>query len=347
MTQRWIAAGIAVGLLIALLFAAAITPLPYAIYSPGPTFDVLAQDADAAELIQIDGSEVDVYRADGEIRFTTVRSTPRGERPTLLTLMQAWLAPDRAIIPYEVAHPSDQTAEEDEEQGQLLMQSSQDAAKAVALTELGYDLETSVQVLDVTPDGAAHGVLLADDIFLQADGKRVETAQDVVDAVTAHKPGDPVSFRVRRDGRRLDVEIAPKEVDGEPRIGVVVGEDFDFPFDIKIRVDEAIGGPSAGLMFALAIYDTLTPGSLTGGEIVAGTGTVDAEGSVGPIGGITQKIAGAEDSGAGLFFVPPDNCDDVADIDPDLRLVKAETMHDARLAIEDWVEDPKAELPTC
>lgn len=347
MTQRWIAAGIAVGLLIALLFAAALTPLPYAIYSPGPTFDVLAEDADDAELIQIDGSEVDIYPADGEIRFTTVRSTPRGERPTLLTLMGAWLAPDRAIIPYEVAHPSGQTIEEDEKQGQLLMESSQDAAKAVALTELGYDLETSVQVLDVTEDGAAHGVLLADDVFLRVDGEPVERAQDVVDAVTAHEPGEDIPFRVRRDGQRLDVEIAPEEVDGEPRIGVVVGEDFEFPFDIKIRVDDAIGGPSAGLMFALAIYDTLTPGSLTGGEVIAGTGTVNAAGEVGPIGGITQKIAGAEDSGAELFFVPPDNCDDVAEVDSDLRLVKAETMHDARVALENWVEDPNADLPTC
>ena len=101
-------------------------------------------------------------------------------------------------------------------------------------------------------------------------------------------------------------------------------------------------------MFSLAIFDTLTPGSLTGDQVVAGTGTIDEEGKVGPIGGIQQKIVGAREDGAKLFLVPPDNCDDALGArNGDMRLVKAVTMHAAVQAIEKWVEDPDAKLPTC
>ena len=104
----------------------------------------------------------------------------------------------------------------------------------------------------------------------------------------------------------------------------------------------------ANLLFSLAIYDTLTPGSLTGDQIVAGTGTIDEKGKVGPIGGIQQKIVGARDDGAVLFLVPPDNCDDALGArNGDMRLVKAVTMHAAAQAIEKWVKNPDAKLPTC
>ena len=143
--------------------------------------------------------------------------------------------------------------------------------------------------------------------------------------------------------------MAPKiDDDGVPRIGIVPGNGFDFPFQVHVNIDPDVGGPSAGLMFSLAIYDTLTPGSLTGDAAVAGTGTMSEDGSVGPIGGIQQKIVGARDDGAELFLVPPDNCADALQApNGDMRLVRADTMHDAVEALETWVDDPDATLPTC
>ena len=133
-----------------------------------------------------------------------------------------------------------------------------------------------------------------------------------------------------------------------PRIGIVPGNGFDFPFQVHVNIDPDVGGPSAGLMFSLAIYDTLTPGSLTGDAAVAGTGTMSEDGSVGPIGGIQQKIVGARDDGAELFLVPPDNCADALKApNGDMRLVRADTMHDAVEALETWVDDPDAALPSC
>ena len=146
------------------------------------------------------------------------------------------------------------------------------------------------------------------------------------------------------------MSVTPTTVDGHPHVGIQVGTEpvQKLPVDVKVNLDPAIGGPSAGLMFSLGIYDTLTPGSLTGGKTIAGTGTVDAAGSVGPIGGIQQKIVGARDAGAQLFLVPPDNCAEALGApNGDMRLVKATTMHDALRAVQTWVQDPSASLPSC
>jgi PDZ domain-containing protein len=133
-------------------------------------------------------------------------------------------------------------------------------------------------------------------------------------------------------------------------VGVQIGTGYDFPFDVSVRLGEDIGGPSAGLMFSLGVYDTLTPGSLTAGTDVAGTGTIDEHGRVGSIGGIQQKIVGAVDAGATIFFVPPANCESAlhADVRKDqVRLVKAPTMHSAVQSLRAYARNKDAKLPAC
>ena len=347
MSQRWTAFAFAAPLAVVLLLLAALVPLPYAVYSPGPTYDVLAKDGNEAEIIQVDGHKT--FRDDGQIRFTTVQTSPHGDKKTLFGAIGAWFDPDRAVVPYEVAHPPDRSPEDEELQGALSMVSSQDNAVKVAMEELGYEVGSVMQVAHVDEEGAAFKKLRVRDKILRADGERLGVdTERLVEIVESHGPGDPVELLIQR-GRdtRLRVEIEPREVDGEMRIGIIPGIGYDFPFEVSITVDPAIGGPSAGLMFSLAVYDTLTPGSLTDGGVVAGTGELNAEGKVGPIGGIEQKIAGAEDADAELFFVPAGNCADVAELDPDLELVKATTMSRALSSLEAWTEDPDAELPSC
>jgi PDZ domain-containing protein len=349
MTQRWIAFAVAAPLTFLLLVLAAFAPLPYSIYTPGPTFDVLAKDANEAEIIQVAGHKT--YRDDGQIRFTTVQSSPRGQKKSLFEALGAWLDPDEAVVPYDIAHPPNQTAEDEERDGAVSMVTSQDIAVATALRELDYEVPSVVQVAFVAEDGAAFGKLRVRDKLLEVDGEPVGGSQDVVDAVEQHGPGDPVTLLVERSRKKMTVEIEPVETTVEgvkaPRIGISLGIGYDFPFDVSVQVDPQIGGPSAGLMFSLAIYDTLTPGSLTDGETVAGTGELFDDGTVGPIGGIEQKIAGAEDAGAELFFVPKANCDDVEGLDTDLTLVKATTMHESLEALKAWAGDRDADLPSC
>ncbi|HWI43664.1 MAG TPA: PDZ domain-containing protein [Nocardioides sp.] len=345
MSKRLIAVCIAGALTLVLGGLTLAVPLPYGSYSPGPTFDILGKDSDHAELVQVDGHEA--YYDKGQIRFTTVIASAYGDKLTLADALARWLDPHRAVVPYELVHPPDQSAAEEESEGAVQMDASQGTAKAMALEELGYDVKPAVQVALVDDSGPAKGQLLPHDVFEKVDGKAVKTSDDVVNGVRSHKDGSAVTFTVRRDKRLLDVKITPKTVEGTPRVGVSLGLGYEYPFTITLRVDPTVGGPSAGLMFSLAIYDTLTPGSLTGGATVAGTGELRADGTVGPIGGIAQKIAGAEKAGAKLFFVPKDNCPDVADVETDMRLVKATDVHEARTALEKWAGDHDAKLPTC
>ena len=345
MTQRTFAGLLAVPLLIGLWVVAVTRPLAFVTYEPGVTVDVL-DDPDGQEIIQISGHKT--YRDDGQLRMTTVYVTQPRARVNLFDLMGAWLSRDDAVYPYDAIYEEDETQESNETEGQIEMVSSQDAAIAVALTELGIDFEPAVEVFEVGKGTPAEGELEVRDVITGVNGQRVTTTQETADAVQATPAGQDVRLTVFRDGRQRTVEVTPGEREGRPFLGIDMLPSYRFPFQVGVQIDDTLGGPSAGLMFSLGIYDTLTPGSLTGGEIVAGTGTIDPDGKVGPIGGIQQKIAAARDAGAELFLVPPDNCPEALDApNDDMRLARADTMHDARTAIEEWVDDPDADLPTC
>jgi PDZ domain-containing protein len=186
-------------------------------------------------------------------------------------------------------------------------------------------------------------------VLLRVAGKPVTDAAMLVRTIRAGTPGEPIPFVVVRDGKQRTVEVTPRrEDDGVLRVGFTPGQGFTYPFDVSVNIDPNIGGPSAGIIFSLGIYDTLTPGSLTGGRTVAGTGTIDLDGAVGPIGGIQQKIAGAEQDGAVLFLVPPDDCAEALEVDDGSPLlVRADSFSSAVDSLEKWVKDPDADLPTC
>ncbi|MBA2953839.1 PDZ domain-containing protein [Nocardioides sp. MAH-18] len=346
MTQRTLAGILAVPLLLALAVVAAFESLPYVTYKPGLTVNVLGDNDEGEPIIDVEGKPT--YEDDGQLRMTTVYVSQRDAHNTVFDLMAAWISPSDAVYPFEAVYPEQGTVEQDKEESQAEMTSSQDAATAAALTELGYDVTDPV-VAGVEKGAPAEGELKTGDVILEVGGTKVETTDDVVAAVTGAPAGRPLEIVVRRDGKRRSVTVTPLEVDGRTQIGIQLGtQTDDFPVDVTIGIDPAIGGPSAGLMFSLGIYDTLTPGSLTGGEAVAGTGTIDASGNVGPIGGIQQKIVGAREDGAQLFLVPPDNCDEALGAqNGDMRLVEAATTHSAIQSIEAWVKDPDADLPTC
>lgn len=346
MTQRIVAGLVAVPLLVALWWKAGTEGLPYVTYEPGLTLDVLAE-THGNEIIQVTGHKT--YRDNGELRMTTVYvSQPRPAKVTLFELMHDWISKDDAVYPYDAVYQQDVTPEQNQQEGAVDMVSSQDNATAVALHELGYAVKPALEVLSVTKGAPADGKLEVRDIIEKVGGVPVRQSDDLTNAIGNTPPGTSLPLTVRRDGKSVTMQVTPVETDGSPKIGIQIGIGYVFPFQVSVKIDPNIGGPSAGLMFSLGIYDTLTPGSLTGGAIVAGTGTIDAKGHVGPIGGIQQKIVGARDAGAQLFMVPPDNCSDALQApNGDMRLVKATTMHDAVASIEAWAKDHDADLPSC
>ncbi len=345
MSHRTRAGLLALSLLAVLWGTAAFVPLPYVTYYPGPTVDILGE-SDGDETVQVTGHKA--YYDDGELRMTTVYVSQPEDDVSLPELLRAYFDPDAAVWPRSSIYAPDETDETNDRESAVAMVSSQDTAIAAALTELGEDIDPIVEVLDVTPGLPAEGRLKVRDVLLEVGGITITEAQDVVDAVDRAEAGEPIPFVVRRGEKRVRVEVTPEQVGNDLRVGITPGVGFDFPFRVSVNISDNIGGPSAGLMMSLAIFDTLTPGSITDGADIAGTGTITPAGRVGPIGGIQQKIAAARDAGAELFFVPADNCDGIGGVDPgDMRLARATTMHRAVETLSDWVADHDAPLPSC
>jgi PDZ domain-containing protein len=297
-----------------------------------------------------------VHRDDGELRLVTIRTSRPEDRVGLFRAIQGWANPEVDVYPYDGIYAPDDTNESTKEQSAQQMTSSQDAATAAALTELGIDYDTRVAIADVAEGGPSDGTLRTGDVILSAAGQSADSLVDVVETIKAKEPGSQVEVVVRRGERQLTrtLTTAPVGESGEEakqsRIGVSIQQTFDFPFDVKVTLDEAIGGPSAGMMFALSIIDVLTPGSMTGGRVIAGTGEISPEGQIGSIGGVQQKIIGAQHDEARLFLVPAENCAEAveADYDPEkIRLARVATLEDAVDVIQTWVANPDAPLPAC
>jgi PDZ domain-containing protein len=361
MNQRALAAVLAMPLVAGMAVIALFKPLPYTTYAPGPTIDVLSAP-DGKEIIQLpDGHKT--YRDDGELRMTTVSVTPKDSDLNLFQVMEAWLDPDDAVYPKEAVYPDDKSADQVRDEGQVQMVSSQDTAVAVALQALGETVTPSLEVTLVSPDSPADGALVVRDLIREVNGAPLsdhirDASDELRAAIQATAPGQQVTLTVLRDGKEEDVRVTPEErsadlfgavtVTGSKQIGIFLGQGFILPFPVTVTIDPRIGGPSAGLMFSLAIYDTLTPGSMTGGGQVAGTGEIAPNGAVGAIGGIQQKIVGARQEGAELFLVPADNCEDVEGANNgDMRLVRVDTFDTAQSAIEAWASDHDVDLPSC
>ncbi len=342
---------LSVGLTIATVLGClvAFLPVPYVTMKPGPVFDTLGE-VDGTAMITF-GDGVRTYPTEGRLDFTTVSITRAESHLSLAAALEGWLDPDVAVVPHDFMYPDHQTDEESSAQSAAQLASSQDSARAAALRAAGYEVREVPRVVEVVEGGPADGVLRVEDVIVRIDGARVSSPDEVGAAIREHRPGESVELIVEREGRRIELTVGtePTEDDPDrPRVGILVGTGFEFPIEVENHIGDRVGGSSAGMMFALAIYDALTPGSLTGGRNVAGTGTIDPDGDVGPIGGVRQKMAGAARNGSDVFLVPSENCDEAVEGDDfGMTLVKVDTVEDAIDALETLAENPKAEVTSC
>jgi PDZ domain-containing protein len=252
-----------------------------------------------------------------------------------------------AVVPEDEIFPTGATSKEVDQQSASEMADSQQEAIAVALRALGKTVPEVVSIGALALDSPAKGLLRPGDIIVSIDGKKMTGSDSVRAAIRAHKPGQSVVFTVRRGGKEQVVTARTTDVSGTAVVGILLSSEFVFPVKVSINAGD-VGGPSAGMMFSLAVYDKLTPGSLTGGARIAGTGTIDSTGTVGPIGGIRQKLVGASRGGAAWFLAPADDCNEVVGHVPDgLRIVKVATFTQARDAVEAIAAKRAASLPTC
>jgi Lon-like protease len=307
---------------------AVLVPVPYVILGPGPTLNTLGKDSSGQPLITIPGHPT--YPTSGHLNMVTVsyQGGP-GSNLNIFQALRAWLDPSEAVVPQSELFPPGQTAQQTQAQDTQQMASSQQTATAAAFTALHIPYQTQVEIVQTVPGMPAAKVLKAGDVIKAVDGKPVTGQSSLSSLITAHPAGSPLRMTVLRNGKMLQVEVKSTASGSTPVIGVQVLEQYKFPFTVRFSVGD-IGGPSAGMMFALGIIDKLTPMNLTGGKFIAGTGEITPSGQVQPIGGIQQKMVGARDAGATVFLTPSQNCADTAGAVPaGLRVVKVSTLSQA------------------
>jgi Lon-like protease len=321
----------AAGVLIALAVAV-IAPVPYVALTPGPTLNTLGT-LSGKPLIEVKGHRI--YPTTGNLNMVTVSfSGGPGTHFNIFAALRSWLSPHDAVVPSsEIFTPGDtpqQVARVDTEE----MAGSQQTATAAALCQLKIGFRTIDTVQSTMKGMPAASVLRPGDVITAVDGTPVTCRSDAGTLIKERKPGAPVQLTILRHSRTIPVRLTSADVQGEPEIGVYLVESFVFPFSVTISVGD-IGGPSAGLMFALGLIDKITTDNLTGGRFIAGTGEIEADGTVDPIGGIQQKMAGARAAGATIFLTPAANCPNTAGAVPaGMRLIKVSSLAGAIAALD-------------
>lgn len=316
------------GVLFVVLFVLSLTlPVPYVLLSPGPTFNTLGTDDSGRSIIDVRG--IAAKKTSGNLNMTTVNVSTQSM--TVFSVLNGWLQHDEVVVPRSSVFPPGQSQKQVEQQNSAEFSESQDNAIAAAACELGYPQRFGV--IGVEAGGPADGKLKPADLLLTLDGKSVDTADKLTALLSTMKPGTTVSLAVVRTGKPSTVPVTlgkPNAGRSGARIGITVGPVCATPYTVDLGLGNQIGGPSAGLMFALGIMDKVGTVDLTGGRFVAGTGTISADGKVGAIGGIQLKMIAARHAGATIFLAPAGNCSDVAGAIPrGLDVVKVTALHDA------------------
>ncbi len=332
--QRWMRRSSAAATLLSLVAIVGFSP--FVLEAPGPVVNTLGEWS-GKQIVQISGTKT--YPSQSRLDLTTVSAQGRpGASISGLETIAAWLDPVRDIVPREYQYPAGTTAEEQTAQSAVQMSSSQQLATLAALNELKIDYSTSTVISGFATD-ANSKVLKENDTVLEFNGAKISDPASLQQAVRASTE-ESATATVLRDGKKQELKLnVAAGQDGKPSLGVMISADFKLPFTIDFAI-ENIGGPSAGTMLALGIIDELTPGSLAGERHVAGTGTIDTEGTIGAIGGIAQKVAGARDAGATVFLAPADNCAELAGRVPDgLDVYSVSTLKEARGVLQQLADE--------
>lgn len=346
LSRLWWVTGPALVLLVGALIIVSVMRVPYVVIAPGSARSVVP-------LVTVTqkpgGPEVTEDKASDDLLYVTVSSKVQ---PSGIVALWGWWDDKAEVVPSE-PYLGDQTQDENRALNLALMTNSQDKAKVVALERLGYEVgKTPVGAFleDVSPGYPAAAVLKPGMTVVEVDGRRITTTEELVAAIQQHAPGDEIDLSVipLEGGKAQDVTTTLGAREGEPGVaalGVSPVDRVTYTFPVDIRIDTGkVGGPSAGLAFTLAILDRLTPGSLTGGDRMAVTGTIELDGTVGPVGGVSHKTEAAIEQGATVFLVPPEEFEEAKEAARGrIAIEQVRTLDDALAALVAHGGDP---LPT-
>lgn len=323
-----------------------LVPVPFVTWRPGVAVDVLGA-TDGAPLVQVTGLET--HEATGKLLLTTVSTTRADGSIGLPEALMAYFSSDSDTLPRDAIFPPGSTGEQVHEQGVAAMDTSKDNATVAALRAAGQQVTEMPVVETVSLSGPAKDKLEPGDLIESIDGEKATTRDDVATIVRNRPVGDPVVFKVLRGGNPQTISVVTV-ADGQsrPMVGITVGVGYRFAPEVHYNLDPGIVGPSAGLVFALAIYDKVTDGVLMGETVVAGTGGMDASGRVQAIGGIRSKMAAARKAGATVFVFPKANCADIGSAPTGMLAVPVASLKDAIATLKLLKEGQATmEVPRC
>jgi PDZ domain-containing protein len=323
--------------LVALILFALFQPVPYVLESPGPLFNTLGSVNDR-ELVSISGTQT--YPTNGEINMTTVSVYGGPQQGVdLFQAIEGWFDHRVNVVPREQIYPDGVTNDQERQISVADFSSSQSDATAAALNYLHLPIKKQILITSVESGMPADGKLQAGDFIQEINGHQISSPEQAVALIRVPPVGRTITLKVWRDGSAKMVSVTTtKHPENKlvPYLGIGIDVNYQAKFNINFGVDD-VGGPSGGTMFALAIIDKLTPGSITNGKVIAGTGTISPKGEVGPIGGIAQKMIASADHGAALFIAPLSNCSDIrGHVPAGLKVVPVSTLSEAVQVLKDF-----------
>jgi PDZ domain-containing protein len=302
----------------------AVVTVPFVSLGPGPSFDTLGE-VDGKQVVDIEGTTV--HPTNGHLNMTTVSQRDG------LTLGQAlglWMSGREQLVPRDLVFPPDKSRDQVDKENNTDFKRSEDSAEYAALGYLKYP--KAVTVATVNDPGPSTGKLHDGDAIDAVNGTKITSLDQFQSMLKNTKPGQQIVMDYRRKNAppgSATITLGSNPDRDYGYLGVAVLEAPWAPFTVQFNLAN-IGGPSAGLMFSLAVVDKLTTGDLAASKFIAGTGTINSDGKVGPIGGITHKMIAAHEAGASVFLVPAENCDEArSDNDEALELVKVENLGQA------------------
>ena len=329
--------------------AALLAPLPYVFFMPGTPDDV------GGKLISIKNATT--YPVNGKLFITSILVTNPDAPVFGPETLYNWAVGPNVVVPREIVYPKVQSDKEAVAQSQSEMTSSQAAATAAALNYLGYEFTTAYYVNAIRDYSDARGKLLPNDFVISIDGKAISQIDDIRASYIGKKVGDTIRITVERKSSSGQISQLSYEItlvgsrepntsglqSGKPAIGVLIGTTGKFPIDVQFNIDD-VGGPSAGMIFALGIVEKLTEEDLLRGRKVAGTGTINSRGEVGAIGGIEEKMIGAKRAGATIFLAPRENCPDIRHVPRGLKVIPVSTLRESIASLQ---APENFKFPTC
>lgn len=316
-----------------LAIATLLAPIPFVFFKPGVPDNV------AGNIITIKDSKT--YPINGKLFITSILVTNPDSPVFGAETIVNWALGPHVVLPKESVYPPIRPAQKIERDSQNEMESSQATSTAAALRYLGYEFKELYYISDIRDYSDAFNKLKVGDVITAVDGKEINQIEEIRTSYKGKKIGDSLKITVERKSKSGNTSSITTEVtlvenqdvssetgEKKPAIGILVGTSARFPIDVKFNLP-GVGGPSAGMIFAVGIIEKLTPEDLVRGRKIAGTGSITASGKVEGIGGIEEKMIGASRIGATIFLAPRENCPDIKHVPKGLKVIPVSTLSEA------------------